>query len=180
MLAGDYLSYKGDWATNTAYNVNDCVTWTDGHLYEVIKAHTSSSTIAPSNTEYYKAMTARKFQSISGTIDSTGYFSTNIWDKISAEKSRGAYLALALSDRAVPLDFVITHVDKNFNEAYCMACNIINPFDGDAFMLFAQIIKNSENRTMLKGKVTKWSKTTDGKIEASTISASGFVLYYES
>ena len=64
MLAGDYLSYKGDWATNTAYNVNDCVTWTDGHLYEVIKAHTSSSTIDPSNTEYYKAMTASKAEKI--------------------------------------------------------------------------------------------------------------------
>lgn len=60
MLAGDYITYKGDWVTNTAYNVNDCVTWTDGHLYEVIKAHTSSSTIAPSNPEYYKAMTAKK------------------------------------------------------------------------------------------------------------------------
>ena len=61
MLAGDYLSYKGDWVTNTAYNVNECVTWTDGHLYQVIKAHTSSSTIDPSNTEYYKAMTAAKY-----------------------------------------------------------------------------------------------------------------------
>ena len=60
MLAGDYLTYKGDWVTNTAYDVNNCVTWTDGHLYEVIKAHTSSSTIDPSNTEYYKAMTAKK------------------------------------------------------------------------------------------------------------------------
>ena len=58
MLAGDYLSYKGDWVTNTAYNVNECVTWTDGHLYQVIKAHTSSDTLTPSNTEYYKAMTA--------------------------------------------------------------------------------------------------------------------------
>ena len=59
--AGDYLSYKGDWVTNTAYNVNECVTWTDGHLYQVIKEHTSSSTIDPSNTEYYKAMTATKY-----------------------------------------------------------------------------------------------------------------------
>lgn len=60
MLAGDYLSYKGDWATNTAYNVNECVTWTDGHLYEVIKAHTSSKSLTPANSEYYKAMTAKK------------------------------------------------------------------------------------------------------------------------
>ena len=67
MLAGDYITYKGDWATNTAYNVNDCVTWTDGHLYEVIKAHTSSSTIGPSNTEYYKAMTNTKYKNIAFT-----------------------------------------------------------------------------------------------------------------
>ena len=62
MLAGDYLSYTGDWVTNTSYNVNDVVTWkTNGRLYEVIKAHTSSSTIDPSNTEYYKAMTKKKW-----------------------------------------------------------------------------------------------------------------------
>lgn len=55
------LNYKGDWATNTAYNVNDIVTWAeDGHLYEVIKTHTSSNTLKPGNTEYYKAMTAHK------------------------------------------------------------------------------------------------------------------------
>ena len=59
--AGDYLSYKGDWVTNTAYNINECVTWTDGHLYQVIKEHTSSDTIAPSNAEYYKAMTTTKY-----------------------------------------------------------------------------------------------------------------------
>lgn len=63
--AGDYLVYKGDWVTNTAYNVNDIVTWAnDGHLYEVIKAHTSSASIKPDNTEYYKAMTADKTTSI--------------------------------------------------------------------------------------------------------------------
>ena len=60
--SGDYLTYKGDWVTNTAYNVNDVITWkTNGHLYEVIKSHTSSSTIDPSNTEYYKAMTKKKW-----------------------------------------------------------------------------------------------------------------------
>ena len=56
IAAGNYLVYKGDWATNTAYNVNDVVTWADGRLYEVIKAHTSSDTLKPSNTGYYKAM----------------------------------------------------------------------------------------------------------------------------
>lgn len=56
------LNYMGDWVTGNEYHENDVVTWgADGHLYEVIKEHTSSSTIDPSNTEYYKAMTATKF-----------------------------------------------------------------------------------------------------------------------
>ena len=59
--AGDYLVYKGDWITGNEYHEKDIVTWADdGHLYEVIKAHTSSATLNPGNTEYYKAMTARK------------------------------------------------------------------------------------------------------------------------
>lgn len=58
------LNYTGDWTSGNEYHENDVVTWAqDGHLYEVIKAHTSSSTIAPSNTEYYKAMTADKVSS---------------------------------------------------------------------------------------------------------------------
>lgn len=52
------LNYKGDWVTGDEYHENDLVTWTDGQLYEVIKAHTSSTSIKPDNTEYYKAMTA--------------------------------------------------------------------------------------------------------------------------
>lgn len=55
--AGDYLVYKGNWATNTAYNVNDVVTQEyEGTLYEVIKAHTSSDTLKPGHNGYYKAM----------------------------------------------------------------------------------------------------------------------------
>lgn len=65
MLAGDYLTYKGDWVTNTAYKVNDIVTWAaDGHLYQVIKAHTSSSTFDPDNAEYYKPMTNKTFSEV--------------------------------------------------------------------------------------------------------------------
>lgn len=51
------LNYTGDWVTGNEYHENDLVTWTDGQLYEVIKAHTSSTSIKPDNTEYYKAMT---------------------------------------------------------------------------------------------------------------------------
>ena len=56
------LNYTGDWVTGNEYHEKDVVTWADdGHLYEVIKAHTSSATLKPSNTTYYKAMTARKY-----------------------------------------------------------------------------------------------------------------------
>ena len=52
------LNYKGDWITGDEYHDHDVVTFTDdGQLYEVIKAHTSSTSIKPGNTEYYKAMT---------------------------------------------------------------------------------------------------------------------------
>ena len=57
------LNYMGDWVTGNEYLENDVVTWaTDGHLYEVIKAHTSSATFDPDNPEYYKAMTATKLR----------------------------------------------------------------------------------------------------------------------
>lgn len=60
-LSSRMLNYTGDWVTGNEYHENDVVTWEkDGHLYEVIKAHTSSETLNPSNTEYYKAMTASK------------------------------------------------------------------------------------------------------------------------
>ena len=99
MLAGDYLSYKGDWATNTAYNVNDCVTWTDGHLYEVIKTHTSSSTIDPSNTEYYKAMTESKLKStrINSVSKNNTAALTNIINAIYANKETGRAMSVFCS-----------------------------------------------------------------------------------
>lgn len=84
------LNYTGDWVTGNEYHENDVVTWTNGHLYEVIKAHTSSSTINPSNTEYYKAMTSTRVLAytahlISGEnrFDDTTYnFIYDISDKI--------------------------------------------------------------------------------------------------
>lgn len=55
------LNYAGDWVSDNEYHVNDVVTWAhNGHLYEVIKAHTSSASLDPDNPEYYKAMTSRK------------------------------------------------------------------------------------------------------------------------
>lgn len=60
--AGDYLVYKGNWLTGTAYEQNDCVTWsTNGHMYKIVKSHTSSASIDPDNAEYYTPMTDKTF-----------------------------------------------------------------------------------------------------------------------
>lgn len=57
------LNYAGDWVSGNEYHENDVVTWgQDGHLYEVIKAHTSSVTFDPDNPDYYKAMTSKTWQ----------------------------------------------------------------------------------------------------------------------
>ena len=79
------LNYMGDWATGNEYHENDVVTWdTDGHLYEVIKAHTSSATFNPDNPEYYKAMTARKVTShnFKTPLSAYNYLKTVTIDKI--------------------------------------------------------------------------------------------------
>ena len=73
-LSSRMLNYTGDWVTGNEYHENDVVTWNkDGHLYEVIKAHTSSSTFDPDNPDYYKAMTATKYTKI--TFSQTGVMS---------------------------------------------------------------------------------------------------------
>ena len=104
--AGDYLSYKGDWVTNTVYNVNECVTWTDGHLYQVIKAHTSSDTLVPSNTEYYKAMTATKYITVTSDVDSLGRFSEEVKAVLQNKAIYGARIKLRASNN----DYFFTYV----------------------------------------------------------------------
>ena len=67
-VSANMLNYKGNWIDGDEYHENDVVTWdNDGHLYEVIKAHTSSDTIKPDNTQYYKAMTSTKLKGKSFT-----------------------------------------------------------------------------------------------------------------
>ena len=78
------LNYMGDWVTGNEYKENDVVTWrTDGHLYEVIKAHTSSATFDPDNPEYYKAMTSKKWirQDLPGPVASARSVLLNTYAK---------------------------------------------------------------------------------------------------
>lgn len=59
------LNYTGNWIRDNEYHEHDVVTWMDdGNLYEVIKAHTSSFSIEPNNTQYYKYMTKNAYAKI--------------------------------------------------------------------------------------------------------------------
>lgn len=98
------LNYTGDWVANNEYHENDVVTWAnDGHLYEVIKAHTSSSTITPSNTEYYKAMTESKSIefSFANTLSLTAPALNAV--KNALTKGKSAILSITVS----PLNFKV-------------------------------------------------------------------------
>lgn len=94
------LNYIGDWASGNEYHENDVVTWgTDGHLYEVIKAHTSSSTIDPSNTEYYKAMTTTKYISHTYTSANT------LYSEFAQKGSSIEYIEVYISGSSAPYIF---------------------------------------------------------------------------
>ena len=105
------LNYMGDWATGNEYHENDVVTWgTDGHLYEVIKAHTSSATFDPDNPEYYKAMTATKYISHAYTSANAFY---------SAFEQKGAsieYIEVYISGNPEP--YIFGKPEQNSNLAF--------------------------------------------------------------
>ena len=97
------LNYEGDWATGNENHENDVVTWTDGHLYEVIKAHTSSSTIDPSNTEYYKAMTSTRLLSYTAhLVSGTTRFDDATYDFIVSISNKIVYAETALATLSKP------------------------------------------------------------------------------
>lgn len=104
------LNYTGDWMTGNEYHEHDVVTWSNGNLYEVIKAHTSSSTIDPSNTEYYKAMTAsaaeNKYYSKTYSLTSNGVQETAIEDvKNALTENRRAFFYRTDGDYTFRVEF---------------------------------------------------------------------------
>ena len=98
------LNYTGDWVTGNEYHENNVVTWAnDGHLYEVIKAHTSSSTIDPSNTEYYKAMTSTRLLSYTAhLVSGTTHFDDATYDFIVSISNKIVYAETALATLSKP------------------------------------------------------------------------------
>ena len=97
------LNYTGDWASGNEYHENDVVTWADGHLYEVIKAHTSSSTIDPSNTEYYKAMTSTRLLTYTDhLVSGSTRFDDTTYNFIEQISSKIVYAETALATLSKP------------------------------------------------------------------------------
>lgn len=176
---GSGLNYKGDWASGNEYHENDVVTWAqDEHLYEVIKAHTSSSTIDPSNTEYYKAMTARKFSKIEGTIATNGNFSINLYDILTKQSTKGAVLALTPSGRSDPIEFTIYKAGSSL--FYVMAPNVINVDVNETYLYFGILSCNASNTGLNGNRLIQWAKDSENTIKASRIAITdAFTLYYE-
>lgn len=107
------LNYTDDWVTGNEYHEHDVVTWgTNGHLYEVIKAHTSSSTIDPSNTVYYKAMTATKYKTT--TFKLSNISNINLFFNALSRVSR-ATSAIECSNFDGGSDFLFTLGARSFN-----------------------------------------------------------------
>ena len=177
------LNYKGDWVDGDEYHENDVVTWADdGHLYEVIKAHTSSSMLNPGNTEYYKAMTARKFKSISGTIDSSGYLSINIWDIIKSTKTKGARIEIAISGRALPIEFLIINGGggESTTLIYLLSCQVINPGTFSAELYMAKLQPQGNRVRIGDNRIIAFSPNSSNQIvTGSKTPGDTFKLYYE-
>lgn len=172
---GQFLKYKGDWVTTTAYNVNDCVTWTDGHLYEVIKAHTSSDTFAPSNTEYYKAMTASggaNFVTLTSNINSTGIYSNEIKAALSSPKIQGASIKILDYDNKT-YGFICNRINDDIIQ--CIGTNTENPtIDGNVLILFKI---NNSGRTIMSNSITKITFKNDA-ITMGNITPQSMTLIY--
>ena len=108
------LNYTGEWVTDNEYHENDVVTWAnDGHLYEVIKAHTSSSTIDPSNTEYYKAMTASAAERI--TLPNNRVISGELMDKIAGALNKGKQIVAIVAQSN---DYIRIAINGNSENLY--------------------------------------------------------------
>lgn len=132
------LNYTGDWVNGNEYHENDVVTWAnDGHLYEVIKAHTSSSTIDPSNTEYYKAMTASAAERI--TLPNNRVISGELMDKIATALNKGKqivaivpqtnmYLRIAINGNSEALYgyTAVIQIDNTTYKEYMFKCDRAN------------------------------------------------------
>ena len=117
------LNYTGDWATGNEYHEHDVVTWSDGNLYEVIKAHTSSATIDPSKAEYYKAMTEGKVKSTTiKSVNKTNTVAlTNIINAINANIETGRAMCVFVSQ----LDGINMHMTPYYPTTGINSCALV-------------------------------------------------------
>lgn len=166
ILEGDALRYKGDWVTNTAYNINDVVTWaTDGHLYEVIKAHTSSDAIIPSDTTYYKAMTARKTDHVVYTNNSESVKSAINF--INSLVSSGVPITISITDNtSANVKRIMTPVILSANKV-TLSCTEYDSLDEVAKIYQATLEGGSASLDYLK--ITNNGTTAQVSLSVSSI-----------
>ena len=171
MLAGDYLTYKGDWVTNTAYNVNDCVTWADGHLYEVIKSHTSSATLSPNNPEYYKAMTATKYYSKTYALSSQKAAAVNDVKNAIGTNRRAFCFVNAANNFNVRLEF---NEAKTSSSVPSVVANGLHRSSAEFFPAIIQYFLNAQT-----AELTETTLSTTGATKQTLTQSSSITIYYE-
>ena len=83
-------------------------------MYEVIKAHTSSSTLNPGNTEYYKAMTVTKYYSKTYQLTNNGRrdIVTDVKNALNSNRRAFCYIT-QISGYTIRLDF--TEIVSTYN-----------------------------------------------------------------
>lgn len=150
------LNYMGDWASGNEYHENDVVTY-NGNLYEVIKSHTSSSTIGPNNTEYYKAMTASKYTQY--TLDLTASNGRNEAIELCRQSQQGKNIIAIVGTTHYQISYVSTSISR------IVLCAITGFISGaeisSAIIKLLRIENNSSSVTQVTVGSSGTTVTTD-------------------
>lgn len=163
--ASNCLLYKGNWTTGTDYTVGDCVTWaSDGHLYRVIKAHTSSSTLDPNNTEYYEPMTKKTVSEVEYNL----IVSSSREELITffADINNRPYVRICATVESSPLEFSISSVNSEYVKFY----SIIPSDTGCSIYSFAVLKSMTNTPKMMK------TKLVSGSVVVEEVNMNGFSL----
>ena len=165
------LNYTGDWVTGNEYHENDVVTWTDGHLYEVIKAHTSSSRIDPSNTTYYKAMTATKYYSKTYILSSGKAAAVNDVKNAISTNHRAFCFVNGANNSNVRLEF---NEVKTSSGAPSVVANGLHRSSVDFFPAIIQYFLSAQT-----AELTETTLSTTGATKQTLTQNSAITIYYE-
>lgn len=163
------MNYTGDWVTNNDYHAHDVVTWAaDGHLYEVLKDHKSSSTLDPDNPEYYKPMTNKTFSET--VYDLVTMSSRDAMVKSFANMDHRPFVKTYAMVDSVTTEFQIASATAELLKLYA-----INFATG---AIYIYTISITYGATAVPQLVKTTISTTDGKISSATTTLSSFTVAY--